>query len=160
MKLFKDLKKGATEASEKAKLMIEINKFKIQISQKQKEIDDEFKKIGKTIFELFKAGEIGELPDSIRESYNICLLKQEEIKELEKEIRKLKNEKHCPQCQNKVKPDIQFCPCCGYRFEEIEGHTNLESQKNLVKTTVKCSKCETENEKNAKFCCSCGKAIE
>lgn len=160
MKLFQDIKKGAAEASEKAKLMIEVNKFKIQISQNQKEIDDELKKIGEVIFELFKAGNIGELPDSVKESCDLCLSKQEKNKELELEIRKLKNEKDCPQCGNAVKLEIKFCSSCGHQFEMIEENTELESQETPVQTTIKCSKCGTENEEDAKFCCSCGESIE
>jgi ribosomal protein L37E len=160
MKLFKDLKKGAAEASEKAKLMIEVNKFKIQISQNQKEIDDELKQIGEVMFELFKAGNIGGFPDEVKESCDLCLSKQEKNKELELEIRKLKNEKDCPQCGNSVKLKTKFCSSCGYRFEIIEENINSESQKISAQTTVKCSKCEMENEENAKFCCSCGEAME
>ncbi|SKC82987.1 zinc ribbon domain-containing protein [Maledivibacter halophilus] len=160
MKLFKDIKKGAAEASEKAKLMIEINKFKIQISQNQKEIDEEFRKIGETVFELFKEGNTEELPEGIIESCNACLSKQEKNKELELEIRKLKNEKNCPKCGNTVKLDVKYCPSCGNKLEVIEEENNLESQEKPSEITVKCNKCQTENEENAKFCCNCGESID
>lgn len=159
MKLFSNLKKGASEASEKAKVMIEINKLKIQISQNQKEIDEEFKKIGQTVFELFKAEEMTELSVELKDSCNICINKQEKIKELELEIRELNNEKDCPKCGHVVKLDIKFCPSCGHMFEIKEVHTDLEPEE-TQEEIVKCSKCGIENEEDAKFCCSCGASIE
>ena len=160
MKLFKDLKKGATEASEKAKVMIEINKLKIQISQNEKEIDDEFRKIAETVFDMFKAGNMGEMTSSIIESCDMCLSKEEKNKELEIEIRKFKNERECSNCGATVKLDIKFCPSCGYKFEITEKYTDLQSEKILEVTIVKCSKCGVENEKDAKFCGGCGEEIE
>ncbi len=50
--------------------------------------------------------------------------------------------KKCPNCGKMVPSDAQFCPYCGYKFED--------------KKTKKCVKCGREIPADAKFCPYCG----
>ncbi|MBC8079071.1 MAG: zinc ribbon domain-containing protein, partial [Gorillibacterium sp.] len=50
MSFFDKLKSGVTDAGNKAKLAVEVNRLKLQNHSKQKEIDQNFQKIGKQVF--------------------------------------------------------------------------------------------------------------
>lgn len=159
MEIFSKLLKGAEEAGEKAKVIIEINKVRIQISQKQKEIDDIFKKIGETVFSMYEHSDIENILENVEESCQECIKKQKEVKELEQKIRELSNEKHCPQCDKIEGQDTKFCSSCGYKFEIQEVMDKKEEQEDILEIK-QCLKCSANNEAEAKFCGNCGEEIQ
>ncbi|WP_432407285.1 double zinc ribbon domain-containing protein [Wukongibacter sp. M2B1] len=153
MSFFDKLKKGASEAGEKAKIMIEINKVKVQIFQTEKELKDEFKTIGETTFELYKKGNFDKLLESIEENCNNCLKKLEEIKELELEIKEINDGKKCPDCNKDVSYDTKFCYYCGYKFKV------KDYKEELMNDTLICRNCNANLDKGSKFCANCGEEI-
>lgn len=120
MSFLNKLKKGASDAGEKAKVVIEVNKLKLQQSQTQKEINEEFKKMGETVFQLFQNGSFDGLAEMVEDRCNNCMKKQKEIRELEQKIEELNNERKCPNCKEIIDSDIKFCPSCGHSFESSE----------------------------------------
>ncbi|WP_432662811.1 zinc ribbon domain-containing protein [Wukongibacter baidiensis] len=153
MSFFDKLKKGASEAGEKAKVIIEINRVKMQISQAQKELQDEFKKIGETTFELYKKGNFDGLSELIEGNCNNCLKKLEEIEALELEAKEITDGKKCPDCNKVVDYDTRFCSFCGYKFE-----TQDEKEESL-KDTLICRNCNESLDEDCKFCANCGDAV-
>lgn len=153
MGFFDKLKKGASEAGEKAKIMIEINRVKMQISQAQKELQEEFKKIGETTFELYRKGNFDELAELINENCNNCLKKEEEIEALQLEMKEISDTKICPECNKEVNNDTKFCSSCGYKFE------TQDEEEEQINDALICSKCNANLDVDSKFCDECGEEI-
>lgn len=154
-------KKGAAEAGEKAKVLLEVNKIKLQITQKQKEIDDEYKKIGELVFKAYQNETTEDSNGAIEECCKNCIKKREEIQEMEDKVRELNEEKTygasddktCPTCGKLVGSERKFCPACGHNFTAGENHPSTSQV--TAKTNV-CPTCEAAVEAGSKFCVHCG----
>lgn len=154
MKFFDKLKQGANGAGGKAKGIIEVNKLKIQVSQKTKEIDETLQNIGKTVFDLYQKKNMDELLNLVEAQLQFCIDKKEEIKSLEIKIKELINEKDCPECSKVVPLETKFCSSCGYRFEFTES---VQAEQNeSISEGQKCIQCDYDLEEGARFCGNCG----
>lgn len=145
------VKKGVSDASSKAKTMVDINKLKSQISQLNKEIDEEYKRIGLIVFNSFKDNNEENANEQIEERCNVILKKLEEINAINREVMELTNEKKCS-CGANISMDAKFCPSCGKKFEDA---VKEEEVKKII-----CSQCNAELEEEAKFCPNCGNLVK
>lgn len=152
---FDKVKKGVSDAGSKAKTLVDINKLKAQISQINKEIDEEYKNIGQLVFNSFKDEGIEDSDEKIGEKCNAIIKKLEDIDRINKEILRLTNERTCS-CGASISMDAKFCPACGKKFEDI--HEN-DSPKEESKVNI-CSQCNTKLEEGIKFCPNCGNPIK
>lgn len=114
---FDKVKKGVSDAGSKAKTMVDINKLKSQISQINREIDEEYKKIGQIVFNSFKDESIDDSNEKIEEKCNAIIKKLEDIDRINEEILQLTNERKCT-CGASISMDAKFCPSCGNKFED------------------------------------------
>lgn len=153
--LFDKFKKGVSDASNKAKTIVDVNKIKMQVSQKEKEIEVEYKGIGEIVFNAFKNDNSENIDELIQDKCNIILAKQEEIRQLNQKIGELNNEKECV-CGRLVPIDTKFCPSCGHKFEEEVIINNKSEEVPPVEEKYVCSICNSEVEPGAKFCSKCG----
>lgn len=153
--LFDKFKKGVSDAGNKAKTMVDINKIKMQISQKSKEIMVEYKNIGEIVYKSFREDTLENIGELIQDRCRMIIEREEEIRQLNQKIEEISNEKECV-CGKIVPLDTTFCPSCGYKFEE-EEHINNKSKENTpVEEEYVCSVCNAEVEAGAKFCSKCG----
>lgn len=117
MSFLNKVKSGISEAGSKAKTMVEVGKVKMQIGSKEKEIEKNYRDIGRIVFLTANDRE----PDGGKTDYqsNIQeILKLEtEVQELIKQIKTLTNEKDCV-CGKAVAIDARFCPACGHTFAD------------------------------------------
>mgnify|MGYP001351523078 CR=1 FL=1 len=111
------VKSGVTEAGNKAKVLVEVNKLKLQNSGKQKDIEKQWLEIGKRTF-LAKAGRRPPVTEvELQPLFNDVYRLEDEIQENAKQIMKLSNEKEC-ECGKASPLDARFCPSCGRTFGE------------------------------------------
>ncbi|CAM4343504.1 zinc ribbon domain-containing protein [Paenibacillus tarimensis] len=120
MNFMDKFKSGVKEAGNKAKIVVEVNRLKMQNSSKQGEIDKHWQEIGRMVYEAeTSAGSAGMNPElsarwaPLIDRVNVL---KEEIQANLLEIRLLTNEKDCPKCGYKAAADTQFCVQCGSGF--------------------------------------------
>lgn len=117
MSFFNKVKAGVTEAGNKAKTVVEINRLKLQNNGKHNEIDQQYQAMGKLLFEAVVQG-AGPLPSEQIESNITRILElKSEIEQNLQQISELSDVKQCKACGGNVALDVKFCPSCGSTFE-------------------------------------------
>jgi len=120
MSFMNKVKSGFSEAGSKAKIVVEVNKLKLQNSNKQKEIEKLYQNIGR----LFFLNAVGRLEDVAEANYQSDVAEivrlESEIEENKKQIKTLTNEKDCV-CGKPAPLDARFCPSCGHTFSATDG---------------------------------------
>jgi hypothetical protein len=119
MNIFEDLGKKVTETvdsvNKKSTEFIEVQKLKAKISNTQVVMEDNFKDLGRMLYERYEAGEVMEekyLPYC--EGITKC---QESIRQYKKEINEWKKIDECEVCGEIIKKDAVYCPKCGNKIE-------------------------------------------
>lgn len=151
MSFLNKFKKGVAEAGTLAKVTVEVNRLKLQISNKKKEVQEQYSRIGETVFHIRQQGESEASLAAIDEYCAKIVEIQGEMKQLELKINELSNEKICG-CGKVLDLDAKFCVSCGNKFEEaVEVFTEPEEAE-----TAACPSCQQAVQIDAKFCGSCG----
>ncbi|CAM3597779.1 double zinc ribbon domain-containing protein [Marinicrinis lubricantis] len=166
---FDRLKQGAAEAGKKAQLTVEVNRLKLQISSKEKEIQRQYTQMGELVYRHAQQHGVETIPaDCVRIVDEINRMRSE-INQIEQKIRSLKSEVHCPAC-GKVNPTgTNFCTSCGTHLvqpaaapievEVLDRRENLEDTEN-DSATPKCASCGREVMEGKPFCHHCGAAVQ
>ncbi|WP_342564831.1 zinc ribbon domain-containing protein [Paenibacillus sp. FSL R7-0345] len=116
MSFFDKFKAGVSEAGNKAKTVVEVNRLKLQNSGKQSEIDKQYQAMGKQLFEATLQG--SPLPtDAYAVNMSRILALKAEIEANLEQISALGDVKICKDCNSTVPADARFCPNCGHTFE-------------------------------------------
>lgn len=113
------------KVAQKTKDVVELGKFKSQISAEENRIQTAFLEIGKKFFEK-NAGEVGE---EFVEDFNIINEARAKIAELSNMIMDIKGTYNCPNCGTEVATDAAFCANCGSKLEpptKAEEATTVE----------------------------------
>lgn len=119
MSFMDKVKSGFSEAGSKAKIVVEVNKLKLQNSNKQKEIEKLYQSIGRLFF-LNAVGTLEEVAESDYQSDVAEIVRLEnEIEENKKQIKTIANEKDCF-CGKSSPLDARFCPSCGHTFSATD----------------------------------------
>ncbi len=117
MSFFNKVKAGVSEAGNKARTVVEINRLKLQNNGKQNDIDQQYQVMGKLLFEAVTQG-AGPLPsEQIETNINRILELKAEIETNLQQIAELSDVKHCKACGGNVAIEARFCPACGSTFE-------------------------------------------
>lgn len=169
MSFFNKLKKGVSEAGAMAKVTVEVNRLKLQISSIKKEISELHTSIGKLVYEqhietIENNSEIKALCEQIKEKYN-------EIEVIQQKIIGISGEKKC-ECGITVPIDTRFCSQCGHQFTEEavgEGEADavvgeplaleagaIEQEHEGQPAASACYQCSQPIEADSKFCEHCG----
>lgn len=171
MSFFEKLKQGVSEAGQKAKTTVEVNRLKLQIQARQNTIKEKCCLIGSIVFNAYEKNEpLCTNPEIEQICAEIAQI-QAEIKQVESRIKELNGEKDCV-CGQVVRLDARFCPSCGHRFEEeklaspilieqTSAHSDSGSQSasELPLQTRVCPSCHEKIQESDKFCGSCGKEL-
>ncbi|AQR78378.1 zinc ribbon domain-containing protein [Paenibacillus larvae] len=161
----KKIKLGAEGVGKKAQQTFEANRLKIQIKEKQKEIEKRYTQIGREVYQAIKAQDEGRARGDVDLLGRQIRQLEEEIREMNHKILELNSEKNCP-CGNVVPLETRYCPNCGHKFEEPvkvdedkEALPDSEPEEELVELKRVCPSCRTAIDPDAKFCEHCGKII-
>lgn len=107
----KSIGKSAETAMKKSGEFLSISKLMLAISSEESNIKDIYAKIGEKIY---KRHERGKFEDKEFEEYFKDIERcKKEIRELKREIDKVKNIKLCNICGCEMKKGAKFCPECG-----------------------------------------------
>lgn len=115
MSFLDKLKQGVTDAGQKAKTVVEINRLKLQAQDLQKQVEEKQAKIGEVVFERFSRNQAVTATPEIEGYCEEIVTIQGEIKQLHIKIKELNNEKECA-CGKIVALETKFCPTCGHQF--------------------------------------------
>ncbi|PAD80232.1 MULTISPECIES: zinc ribbon domain-containing protein [Paenibacillus] len=133
MSFFDKFKAGVSEAGNKAKILVEVNKLKLQNSSKRSEIDGQLLEIGKIVY---ASAESGAWPPD-RQSFEACMRRIQELKfEMEQnelQIANLSDEKLCRACGKSSAMNARFCPHCGATFEVIQVNPDQGEDTRLLR---------------------------
>lgn len=141
--IFDKIKQGASEAGKQAKIAVEVNRLKMQVNMKQKEMDEKYMEIGKSVYQAQQTG-INNHEELVGYFSQVAAI-QDEITGILKKIDEFRNGKECV-CGNTVDLDAKFCANCGYRFPEVTPGNQCA--------------CGCVVEPGCKFCPSCGSVIQ
>lgn len=123
MDFFNKLSKKTSEAFETAKekttkISGEL-KLKSKISDCKDKIEEQYKEIGKIVYEKMKIGEDASKEEVTPKCEEIERLKNE-IEKAQVEILALKDIKKCSDCGAELELDAEFCSKCGSKQPKIE----------------------------------------
>ncbi len=142
MSFFNKVKAGVSEAGNKAKTVVDINRLKLQNNGKQNEIDQQYQVMGKLLFEAVTQG-AGPLPsEQIETNITRILELKSEIDINLRQIAELSDEKKCKSCGINVALDVKFCPSCGATFDVAKEPIKEESIKNVTSSSSSLEKKE------------------
>ncbi|MEF2967432.1 zinc ribbon domain-containing protein [Paenibacillus sp. M1] len=173
MSFFNKVKSGLNQAKDIAQQTVETTRLSAQISAKRKEKNAKYAELGEVVHLAFRAGELSEKIERIDEFSQAILQVDEEIKQLEQQMQKIKGEKTCA-CGAVVAFDSKFCNSCGRMLQDsetpqdkdtvIELETPVlaaeEAPDHTALTTRTCPNCQSPLDEHAHFCASCGATLE
>lgn len=113
-KFFDQVKQGINQTGKQAQIAVEVNRIKMQINMKEKELETIFAKIGRAVFKAHQEG-INDY-DQISAFYQEVTDLQNEMNQLNVQINQVKSIRQCT-CGNIESIDNKFCSQCGAKFE-------------------------------------------
>lgn len=116
MSFFDKLKTGVSEAGNKAKVVVELNRLKMQNSSKHKEIEQQYQEIGRSVFVALTNEYETINREELQPFIQQILTLQDEIQRNQTQMGLAGDEKQCV-CGEKVPIGTRFCSVCGYPFE-------------------------------------------
>lgn len=119
MSFFDKLKSGVTEAGNKAKIAVEVNRLKMQNSSKQREIEERYQEIGKSVFQSLTNKDQVLNDEQLESLVQDILTLKDEIQKNQEQIGYVGDQKECA-CGEKVLMTARYCPACGHAFEVID----------------------------------------
>ncbi|KZS47580.1 hypothetical protein AWU65_17465 [Paenibacillus glucanolyticus] len=120
MSFFDKFKAGVSDAGNKAKILVEVNRLKLQNNGKKSDIDEQLLEIGKVVFAATEAGEWPPEEESIQSYVAKIHQLNFEIEQNLLHIANLTDEKVCRGCGNSSALNAKFCAHCGRTFEVIQ----------------------------------------
>ena len=154
MDFFQKLKDGANKAADMAQQTVEVAKLNMNISGKQKEVEQHLAGIGRVVLKDYKAGAISTEKSEITRLCNAILALETDISAVRDKIAGVKNLEIC-KCGAEAKLDAKFCLQCGNRFDTPAVAVDAV----IVEQTHKnCTSCGSLLEPESKFCENCGAA--
>lgn len=119
MSFFDKLKSGVSEAGNKAKIAVEINRMKMQNSSKHKEIEEHYQEIGRSVFHSLTSENQVLNHEQLQPLIQQIITLKDEIQRNQDQMGYVGDEKECI-CGEKVPITARYCPSCGHAFEVID----------------------------------------
>ena len=114
VKVFEGAGKVTNTAISKTGTMVNKTKLNYAISSNESKIKDIFAKLGKYVYDEYKAG--SEFPEEIANELSLAEGLFDEIDELKAKIADMENAVVCPKCGIYNKNDAEFCSKCGNKL--------------------------------------------
>lgn len=130
MSLIDKIKSGVSEAGQKAKIVVEVNKLRIVNVSKQSEINSLYKQIGEKVTQYVDQSIALQTSLFASELEQIDMLKFE-IEQNTHQINNLNDEKTCPHCKHDNAFDARVCTQCHAPFP-IHDVPNIDNSNNRV----------------------------
>ena len=132
MEFFDKLGKKASEAykitADKTGKIAKETKLKFRIGELKNKIDEQYKEIGKKVYEKHVREEEIKINEDLAEFCDKIDEMTKEIKDINNECLELKDKKQCPNCLNEIETSMKFCPECGAeQIEEQEKQEPIET---------------------------------
>ncbi len=140
MDFFDKLGKKASEAykvtADKTGRIAKDTKIKFKIGDLKSKINDIYEEIGKKVYEKHISDEeIAGVEDEINEKCAKIDEISEEIENLLKESRRLRDKKQCPKCYSELDREVNYCPNCGEKQEIPEEPVIIEENEDEIEET-------------------------
>ena len=166
MTIFNNLKRGATDAANKAAKktgeITNIAKLTMNIKNAETKLGDVYEEIGRLFYTAERTGEdcTSEIASNIMKADKI----KADIANYKAEIAVLRNVIVCESCGNEVNADYAFCNFCGNKIEKPVAETEEveEAEEECCECCECCAEeaeeccCECECEEKAEEPCCCG----
>ncbi|NMM53147.1 hypothetical protein [Paenibacillus aquistagni] len=130
------VKQGASKASEKAQLVVELNRIQSQIDSRRKEWEQHAYEIGCMAFDAYKDQKMDTLREQMSELASANIRLEEEIEALEWKRCELRHEKRCDECGEISAWTSNFCANCGAKLPDAPAsirQTDFSTTKSEVK---------------------------
>lgn len=114
------VKSGLNDAGNKAKILVDVNRLKLQNSSKRKEIEEIQQQIGQLVFEAAVGRRVEVGIHELQPKYDRILELELEIQENKAQINALSDEKECV-CGKTAPLEAKFCSSCGRTFDATPG---------------------------------------
>lgn len=139
--------------ADKSGKAIEDAKLKFSIAEKEDEIEEIYKEMGKAVYDSYKSGEdVGKA--FTKESKSIDK-KIKEIDEMNKKILYNKSLRVCDNCKDVISLDSTFCPNCGSKQKAVKIKEEKKEEEKQVENKV-CAQCGLVCDSTSKYCTKCG----
>ena len=112
-KLGKKVSETYNAASEKTANFAKETKLRMEISENKDKIDEEYKKIGKKLYEKYLNRRDEELVMWFIDEFKNVDMLTEAIKNRQNEILDLTDKKKCANCGETYEGKFEYCPKCG-----------------------------------------------
>ena len=149
MAFIDDLKDTFSQAGrytvQKTKELSDIAKLNGKVSESEKKINELYRKMGYEIYCAYREDPLPEVTEQIREIDELHAA----IEDCKEQIKAINESKNCPNCGNKINPNMAFCAKCGYKL----------SPENETQETF-CVSCGKPLAKGQQFCPNCGTKAE
>ncbi len=145
--------------ADKSEKLFKETKGKMEIAQKEDEIEKIYNAMGETVFDMYKKGE--DVGDAFTKECKKITKILSDIDEANKIILYNKGLRTCSNCAENIALNDTYCSNCGAKQKPVkikmqkEDKAKAEQMEQDVVERV-CPKCGTINEAEAKFCKKCG----
>lgn len=141
--------------ADKSGKLIEETKLKLAISDKEADIEEIYKEMGKTVYDMYKSGEdVGKV--FTKECKKVDK-NNTEISDMNTKILYNKGIRVCSTCGEMIPVVSTFCQNCGEKQKPVKIKENKKDDKKEEKNEDKvCPTCGQICESKAKFCAKCG----
>ncbi|MGF7048457.1 hypothetical protein J2T13_002965 [Paenibacillus sp. DS2015] len=119
MSFFDKLKSGVSEAGNKAKVAVEVNRLKMQNSSKHREIERQYQEIGRSVFVALTTEDETINLEELHPYIQQILTLQDEIQRNQAQMGSAGDEKQCV-CGERMALETRFCSACGHQFDVID----------------------------------------
>lgn len=145
--------------ADKSSKLIEEAKLRSTVSDKEEQLDKEFKTIGEGIYNLYRDGK--DVDKSFAKNYKKIDKLNQEIEDLNTKILYIKDLRKCSNCGAIIKIDSEYCQNCGQKQKKIKIKTEQKDTNDKKQEENKvCPQCGIICDTDAKFCSKCGYKFE
>ena len=114
-KIKSKLSKAAVKTKETSGTMVEIAKLKYKLMEINSDIDENYLKLGKLVYSAEDDEDISDNVQIISDAITSLI---EAKNDMQSRYDDLVSKKQCPKCGTRLEKEYDFCPKCGYSFEE------------------------------------------
>ena len=139
--------------ADKSGKAIEDAKLKLSIAEKEDEIEEIYKEMGRAVYDSYKSGE--DVGKAFTKDSKAIDKKLTEIDEMNKKILYNKSLRTCEKCKEIISLESAFCPNCGAKQKTVKIKEDKKEEEKKEENKV-CAQCGLVCEPSSKFCTKCG----